>query len=493
LKIHSLVPLLAILLICGAATTARSDTTVYFTAGDGSTSPGVYIMFANIASAHGSLLIPSGGPLSLTDPEGLEFLPNEGTHFTSPFSDSLLVSSSGTNEIVAYDLAGNPEGIFSDEVRSPGKLQTGLFYDPASGYGSYTYAIGSAGVSPRDAVYRLDSEGYVQGQTLGDSSGQTTIWTVASIFDPSKFVGVPDIAATVNGVNGIYRYDDNSAVGSTAPDIGNLPVTPHAVAVGPFGYVYIGFLETVRKFSPSGVLLGTVFTAAPNTGRIQGIGFDPNGKLYVLQDDRLDRVNVAGATPMLEQTNTLQPGVVANSLLMASNTEPGGIVHLADFRVNAAALLKGVKFNAPAHVTPGVTGVVALDADTLHSLPGIPGVTLFDAINVFGSAQFTDSLPIGFEFDPTVIPDGYTESQLHLFAYNPDTGWQDVTGFGNFDQQTIDATANPFGTFAIGAATVPEPTSFVLCGLGAVGLFAFTRRSLQNCGGSAKLYECNGF
>jgi hypothetical protein len=188
---------------------------------------------------------------------------------------------------------------------------------------------------------------------------------------------------------------------------------------------------------------------------------------------------------VLQQANAFPTGTIANTLLMSPNTFPGGVLDL----VADAALLKHVKTNFPAAGTPGVTGVLPLDSASLHAMPGIPGVTLFDAVNLFSSAQFTGSLSLEFQFDRTMIPQGYSEGQLKLFAYDPDTGWQDITGFINFDSNTISGMANSFETFAIGAATVPEPSSFVLGGLGVVGLFLVARRSLRGGGGSPQPCE----
>src|SRR5262249_31832449 len=127
-KIQSITYLLTISLVCGSASTARSDNTAYFSAGVGSTNPGVYQITASTPGAKGSLLIPAGGSLSLTDPEGLAMIPNNGTKFSGATNYSLLVSSRGTNAIDAYDLDGNAEGIFVDQVADLGRMAYAQYF-----------------------------------------------------------------------------------------------------------------------------------------------------------------------------------------------------------------------------------------------------------------------------------------------------------------------------------------------------------------------------
>jgi hypothetical protein len=467
MKIHNLVSLLALFLICGPASTARSDITAFFSAGTGSINPGVYSINAAVPGTAPSLLIPAGGALSLTNPDGLAFLPNAGTNLVGTGNYSLLVSSYGTNTIDAYNLTGSAEGIFADGVPTPGRMFVGGFATQNQYFaGPYVFAIAGAGVSPRSVVDRISLAGSVVGSNTPDPTGNTADWTVGDGGFSSPLIGL-----TTHGVNRIQGYSDTIDNSGGGFIVNNLASQPHSFALGPFNVLYVGLGLSVEKFSPNGTDLGRVLSLDPTSSyRVQDVGFGPDGKLYVLEQDSIVRVNVAVGTPQVEQTNYFPTGTAANTLLMSPNTFPGGVLTLAI----EIQLMKNVLINfaqpLKTTVTPGVTGVVALDSATLHAMPSIPGVTLFNAVNMFTTAQIGGSLPLEFQIDPTMIPPGYSEGQLKLYAYDPATGWQDITGFRNFDSNTISGTANSFETFAIGAATVPEPSSFVLGACGFVGL-----------------------
>ena len=82
-----------------------------------------------------------------------------------------------------------------------------------------------------------------------------------------------------------------------------------------------------------------------------------------------------------------------------------------------------------------------------------------------------------FHYDPTLLPAGTDESKLGMWHFNGTT-W-DFGGTVNATDHTITFVTSSFSPFELGIS-VPEPSTFMLAGLGVAGLgFAAVRKKLR--------------
>ena len=81
--------------------------------------------------------------------------------------------------------------------------------------------------------------------------------------------------------------------------------------------------------------------------------------------------------------------------------------------------------------------------------------------------QEGQSATLVFHYDPSLLPAGTDESKLGIWHFNGTT-W-DFGGTVNLNDHTIAFTTSSFSPFQLGVA-VPEPSTFVLAGMAAVGL-----------------------
>lgn len=80
------------------------------------------------------------------------------------------------------------------------------------------------------------------------------------------------------------------------------------------------------------------------------------------------------------------------------------------------------------------------------------------------------SATLVFSYDPALLPAGTDQSKLGLWHYNESTGNWTFGGTVNTANHTITFVTNSFSPFELGITAVPEPSTFVLLGLGAAAL-----------------------
>ena len=81
-----------------------------------------------------------------------------------------------------------------------------------------------------------------------------------------------------------------------------------------------------------------------------------------------------------------------------------------------------------------------------------------------------------FHYDPSLLPVGTDESQLGIWHFNTTLGVWQFGGTVNTADHTITYTTDSFSPFELGIATVPEPSTLVLGGLGLAVLCCLSRR-----------------
>jgi hypothetical protein len=145
---------------------------------------------------------------------------------------------------------------------------------------------------------------------------------------------------------------------------------------------------------------------------------------------------------------------------------PLGLTFLASTTVNFSNVL-----------APGTTSALSIDPQGL--LPeNARGITLFGAADLFTSALHSGAIDVAFQYDPSLLPRGFDESQLHLFEFPNGFGTtpEDVTLGVNTERHLIFGRTDSLAQFAIGTAPVPEPGSLTLLGIGTAGLIGYAWR-----------------
>jgi DNA-binding beta-propeller fold protein YncE len=380
---------------------------------------------------------------------------------------NLLVSSIFNDLIPRYDSHGNLINIFSDAnaLDHPSISLVGP-------NGNLFVLSAQFDPNPTDTILQLNaSTGRVVNSinvksvnAAYDATGAMTIGP-----DGRLYVGVLD-----NGAGSILRF--NAQTGQYIDKFisqGTFPL-PQTMTFGPFGFLYVasrnfeGVGEIQRFSAGTGRDLGVISNVDLNT-----MAFGPDGKLYGLTPDgTLDRLKVDANGATLEDSRAVsslaETGV--QQMKFVPNTLPGEQTAL-DLTMGGTVFSKDLILHFQDVEAVGVTSPVGVDPATLR---GIAGVTLLGAFDLSSSALFAGPITLDLLFDPAMLPAGFTEADLRLFAYDPSTGLRDITSFVNLDGQFIEADADMLGTFAIGV--VPEPSAMALLGLGAIGLSLASRR-----------------
>ena len=382
---------------------------------------------------------------------------------------NLLVSSIFNDIIPRYDSAGTLINLFSDAnaLDAPSRSLIGP-------NGNLFVLSGQFDSNGADTILQLNSStgrvvNSIDIKSLNggayDATGAMTIGP-----DGKLYVGVLD-----HGSGSILRFNPQTGKFLDVFISQGVFPLPQTMTFGPFGLLYVasrnfeGVGEIQRFSAGTGKDLGTISNVDLNT-----MAFGPDGKLYGLTPDgHLDRLKVDanGATlrRLAARVSSLNE-TIAEQMKFAPNTVPGQQTAL-DVAFGGLEFSKDLILHFQVVQAVGVTSPVGVDPATLR---GLAGVTLFGAFDLSSSALFDGPITLDFQFDPAMLPAGFTEAELRLFAYDPLTGLRDITSFVNFDGQFVEANADTLGTFAIGA--VPEPSSLALCGLGSVALAGYARR-----------------
>lgn len=239
----------------------------------------------------------------------------------------------------------------------------------------------------------------------------------------------------------------------------------HAGLIG----AQVGFPDTLVEIDPA---TGASTPLTTLSRRLIGLAYDPlNDVLYGADADELYTVNVlTGATTLIGPTG------LSNISGLAFDTSTGQL-YGTDFLNNQLFLI---------NTTTG-------DATGLGGSPSVVDLAVHPSTNVlYGANNGTDSLVTinkSTGLPSTVGPFGF--QQVVALAFDPDTSI--LYGTDNLTDQLLTINlatglATPVGstsdniqalTFAPVPAAIPEPSTLLLLGSSALGLFLFRRRIRQ--------------
>ena len=302
-------------------------------------------------------------------------------------------------------------------------------------------------------------------------------------------VSVSNNAGTVNRVD---RF--TNAGGYVGPFVtegsGGL-ITPEGLAYGRDGNLYVAGFTTgaVLKYNgQTGASLGTFATDPQMTNSVLGLRFGPNGNLYVSDYNGTTSAvqEFNGVTGAKINTFNVAPGSGGLSGPVDINFTPGG-----DLLVSSSNTNEVLRYNATTgafigkFVLAGSLGLNFPDGQLitsnnffLLSSSFSNNILRFDIngnpINSF--ALPAGSVPVGLLEQPSgniLVAANATHS---ILALNPING----AVLGTFNVPLSGSGAQGFPTYLANFQAIPEPSSFVLAGLGALGLFgaAWRRRAV---------------
>jgi hypothetical protein len=190
-----------------------------------------------------------------------------------------------------------------------------------------------------------------------------------------------------------------------------------------------------------------------------GFAGDVDGNQFILVDGNSARLFQPGCADCGGDLNRVIPAslaqigsVVPNFLAGSGNGELSTIYSVLDSSGIAALVSQGI-FSAPNFLIPGTV------------------TQLFD-VNYSGT--FDGAIELSFNYDPTLLPDGFDEANLRVFHWTG-TEWESLGGVVDSANNTITVTTSSLSPFAVAAVPEPETYALMLAGLGLVG-FAARRR-----------------
>ncbi len=85
------------------------------------------------------------------------------------------------------------------------------------------------------------------------------------------------------------------------------------------------------------------------------------------------------------------------------------------------------------------------------------------------------SATLVFNYDPSLLPAGFDQTQLGIWHFNSNTGAWEFGGTVNTTDHTITFVTTSFSPFALGTTAVPEPATLLLAALGLISLVGLRR------------------
>jgi DNA-binding beta-propeller fold protein YncE len=260
-------------------------------------------------------------------------------------------------------------------------------------------------------------------------------------------------------------------LGSFSPD-GNLPF---GVAFDKSGDLYVSLYQdnVIRKFSPSGVDLG-VFASA-NLNNPAGIAFDARGNLYV---DNYADSSRPGYIEEFSPTGTDLGRIASGTFDYWLAIDSSGNLYVDG--LEAVPGTRSVHKYSPSGADLGTFGAavftqpsgLAFDSSGNLFAADIAGANLIREISPTGAdlgifASTGIDNPRGIAFDAAGNLYVVNEGNNTIREFSP-TG----TDLGNFATAGL---SGPLG-LAFSPSVSPEPSTFALLGVGAVGLLAYGLR-----------------
>ncbi len=127
------------------------------------------------------------------------------------------------------------------------------------------------------------------------------------------------------------------------------------------------------------------------------------------------------------------------------------------------------------HEAHDADGIAALVSQGIFSAPDflLPG-TVTQLFDVNYSGTFDGAIELSFNYDPTLLPAGFDQTNLRVFHWTG-TEWENLGGVVDSTNNTITVTTNSLSPFAVAAVPEPETYALMLAGLGLVGWAARRR------------------
>jgi hypothetical protein len=130
-------------------------------------------------------------------------------------------------------------------------------------------------------------------------------------------------------------------------------------------------------------------------------------------------------------------------------------------------------FDFGAHDADGIAQLVAQGTFNQPTFM-LPGATM-QLFEVAYSGDFDGPLELAFNYDPSLLPEGFDEDNLRIYHWTG-TEWENLGGVVDTANNTITVTTNSLSPFAVAAVPEPETYALMLAGLGLVGVAARRRR-----------------
>ena len=322
--------------------------------------------------------------------------------------------------------------------------------------------------------------GLVTPTVLGDTNGD---WGVSNNVDGDLYFSVsgnvatysrpgnPNIADSAFSVPlNLISRGNAPIVGSWQLDVNDQDGTFHGVATFLNDGRYVDASVAVGDPEHTGIEWGT-YSWTSSTGKIVatangdkngdwGFAGDVDGHQYILVDHNSANLfqpgcdDCDGTLFRVLPTSIADIGAVSPTFL----GNPGS----GDF-----------SFDFGVHDASGVAMLVSQGAFGQPSF--LPPDAIMQLFNVEYSGTLEGPLQLSFNYDPSLLPEGFDEANLRVFHWTG-TEWENLGGVVDAANNTITVTTNSLSPFAVAAVPEPETYALMLAGLGLVG-FAARRRS----------------
>lgn len=368
------------------------------------------------------------------------------------------------------------------EPTVPGSLSTpvsGHFlvkFDPTTDTPTSIQFVGGHGYYQLDAVYVATPGPYGSGTAApaniaGRTPGGEETWALRNISWDFSSPSIGTGGASGNGTGGVFTTT------TTSPYVlsGGIDYQTSVPYIGSGSVDYRGHAS--GTWTPASQW--TLSESAPGSGQWTlnfsshfQYGYDFLPDELISFDWGLSAVATAQfGEPNVAQVAPSQSTTGASALGGSSTT--GGV----SMEINQAT--DGGVFSV--QQVPNATGlpVPAISAGSANPLFVLSNEMLSTDPQIW-NVDYTGSLDGGtatlvFNYDPSLLPQGFDESQLGMWHFNTVSGQWEFGGAVDTNNHTITFVTESFSPFQLGV--VPEPDTFALAAVGLFGLAWVARRS----------------